>query len=53
MEKLNTKELLDINGGSIVDTTLIISIINSASTLYDMGRSVGSSVRKLIQVIAY
>ncbi len=53
MEELNEKNLLNINGGSVIDPVLITSLISSASTFYDMGRSVGSSIRKLIHGILY
>lgn len=53
MEELNENGLLNVNGGSVIDPALITSLISSASTFYDMGRSVGSSVRKLIHGILY
>lgn len=53
MLELNKDAMLNVNGGNTIDVALISSLINSASTFYDMGRSVGSSVRKLIYGILY
>lgn len=53
MEELNKNTMLNISGGNVLDAALISSLINSASTFYDMGKSVGGAVRKLIHGIMY
>ena len=46
MKDLNKEELLDINGGGI-SGTLISSLTRGINTLLDMGRSLGSAIRRI------
>lgn len=45
--KLNTKELMDIRGGAM-NASLVSAIIKGFQFLYDLGRVVGTSIRKAI-----
>lgn len=45
---LSKKQLLKIEGGSVsVTGTLISSIIDVANLVIDLGRSIGTSIRKM------
>ena len=46
MKKLNDKELMTINGGSI-SGTLINSIIRGVSLIVDIGRAIGTAFRRI------
>ena len=46
MKELNKKELLNVEGGSI-SGTVINSITRGINTLLDMGRSLGSAIRRI------
>ncbi len=46
MKELNRKELLNIEGGAI-SGTLISSITRGINTILDLGRSLGSAIRRL------
>ena len=47
MNKLNDNELYKINGGSVT-STLINSVVAGCKLLYNIGVSLGSSLRRLI-----
>ena len=47
MRKLNKEELLNISGGGI-SATWINAISRAVSTLMDLGRSLGTSIRRSI-----
>ena len=47
MNKLNDNELYKINGGSVT-STLINSVVAGGKLLYNIGVSLGSSLRRLI-----
>ena len=46
MRELDKKELLNVEGGSI-SGTMINSITRGINTLLDMGRSLGSAIRRI------
>ncbi|MDD2392321.1 MAG: hypothetical protein PHU94_05255 [Bacilli bacterium] len=46
MRVLNKNELIDIKGGINLTGTLISSIIKGVNTFLDLGRSLGSSLRR-------
>jgi len=46
MRDLNNNELMSIEGGGI-SGTLISSITRGINTLLDMGRSLGSAIRRI------
>ena len=46
MKNLKNEELLDIDGGGI-SGTLINSITRGISTILDLGRSLGSAIRRI------
>ncbi len=46
MKKLNKEELLEIKGGLDLTGALISSIIKGINTFLDLGRSLGSSLRR-------
>ena len=46
--KLEEKELYNINGGGItINATLINAFARAISTVLDLGRTVGSAIRRL------
>lgn len=47
MITLNKKELININGGSI-SGTLINAFSRGISSLLDLGRSLGTSIRRIM-----
>lgn len=47
MKELNNNELNMILGGSI-SGTLISSIVRGAETLFELGRSLGSAIRRFV-----
>jgi len=49
MKKLNKEELLNINGGaSWLTASFLNAISRAANTLLEMGRSLGTSIRRTI-----
>ena len=46
MKELDRKELLSVEGGSI-SGTMINSITKGINTILDMGRSLGSAIRRI------
>lgn len=46
MKELNNNELLSVEGGSI-SGTLISSIARGINTVLDLGRSLGSAIRRI------
>ena len=48
MYRLNDKELCEINGGAVKITAAFIStIVRRASVVLDLGRSLGSAIRRV------
>ncbi len=47
MQKLTKEELFAIKGGSI-SGTMVNAITKMLTTIYDLGRSIGSTIRRLI-----
>lgn len=45
--ELNREELNDISGGGI-SGAIMTSIIKGASFIFELGRSIGSSIRRII-----
>lgn len=48
MKKLSTEQLLKIYGGSTLTYSLINSISKVATTIYEIGKAFGSSIRRII-----
>ncbi len=46
MKKINKQELKQINGGGI-SASFISSIVRAVNSLLDLGRSVGSAIRRI------
>ena len=50
MKKLNKKEMLEINGGAIdITSSFINALTNAAEVLLELGRSFGSSIRRIFE----
>lgn len=49
MRKLERSEMLKINGGSMLSSTLISALTRAGNTIMDIGRSLGSAVRRLYE----
>ena len=47
MKELNNNELLSIDGGVSISGPLINSITKGITTLLDMGRSLGTAIRRI------
>lgn len=48
MKDLNKKELLNVEGGSSITSGLISSLVKGASVFLEVGRSLGSSLRRIV-----
>lgn len=48
MRELKKEELLKVEGGSIINSTFISTIIRGAKVFMEAGRSLGSSLRRLL-----
>lgn len=48
MESLSIEEMYDINGGATITSSMINAITKAVGTLYKIGQSVGSSIRRVI-----
>lgn len=48
MIELNNKELMNIDGGSGVTATFLNSISRAISTIMELGRNLGSAIRRTI-----
>lgn len=46
MRTLNNQELLEISGGAI-SGTLINALVRGISTILDLGRSLGTAIRRI------
>lgn len=47
IRKLNKNELKEIDGGLSITGTIINAFTESIKTIYDIGRSLGNSIRRL------
>lgn len=47
MEYIRLEEMYQIIGGVNITTTLLNSLKNSVSLLFDVGRALGSSIRRI------
>lgn len=47
MIKLNKQQLLEIDGGGI-SGTLLSSIIKGVTSIFDLGKSLGTALRRII-----
>lgn len=47
MRELNNNELVCIDGGATISGTLISSLTRGINTLLDMGRSLGTAIRRI------
>ncbi len=47
MNKLNKKELHEIEGGSSITGTIISAFTNTLKTVYEFGRSLGNAFRRI------
>ena len=48
MKELNKKELLNIEGGGSITSGLVYNLVKGASVFLEVGRSLGSSLRRLV-----
>ena len=48
MKELNNKELMNIEGGGSVTATFLNSVSRAISTILDLGRSLGSAIRRTV-----
>ena len=48
MKELTKNELLKVEGGSLINNTIISTLIRGANTFMEVGRSLGSSLRRLL-----
>ena len=48
MRELNNKELMSVDGGASITATFLNAIARTVSTLMDVGRSLGSAIRRTI-----
>ncbi len=46
MKELEKDELLEINGGASISATLINALSRAVSLITDLGRSLGSAIRR-------
>ena len=47
MNKLNNSELKEIEGGTSITGTIINAFTSSMKTLFEFGRSLGNSIRRI------
>ena len=47
MQKLNKKQLLNVTGGSI-SSTLLNAVVRGVNVFLEVGRSVGSAIRRFL-----
>lgn len=48
MRKLNNQELMEIEGGATLTASFLNAASRALSTLMDIGRSLGTSIRRMI-----
>lgn len=48
MKELNKLELNDVVGGSILTAAFINAVVRGATYIMDLGRRLGSSIRRMI-----
>lgn len=48
MKELNKQELLLVDGGISVTSTLISALIKGADLCFEMGKSLGSSMQRML-----
>ncbi len=48
MKKLTIEETYQVMGGASITSSMFNAISNAVSTLFDFGRAVGSSIRRVI-----
>lgn len=48
MLQIHKKEMLNIKGGASLSSTIINSINKAVNTVYMIGQSIGSSIRRII-----
>ena len=49
MKKLNNDEMLKIDGGSTLSSTLISALTRAGNTIMDIGRSLGRAIRRIFE----
>ena len=50
MRKLEDKEMMNISGGgSYLSATLVSALTRAGSTLFEIGRSLGSTIRRFYE----
>lgn len=47
MRKMDKSEMLKINGGTSISSTLVSAFTRAGSTLLEIGRSLGSAIRRI------
>ena len=48
MKELNNKEMLEIDGGIDLNSALIGALVKTAEFCFELGQTVGSSIRRTI-----
>lgn len=48
MQELDKKEMLAVEGGIAITSTLISTLIKGADLVFEIGKSLGSSIRRLL-----
>ena len=48
MRQMSKEELLDIVGGTNLTTTLLSTLIRGANTAFEVGKALGSALKRLI-----
>ena len=49
MRKLTSAEMVKISGGSSLSSTLISALTRAGNTIMDIGRSLGSAIRRIAE----
>lgn len=46
MKELSKKELLEVEGGTSINSTLLTALVKGATIFLELGRSLGSAIRR-------
>ena len=49
MRRLTCAEMVKIDGGSALSSTLITALTRAGNTIMDIGRSLGSAIRRIYE----
>ena len=48
MKELNKQEMLQIDGGTTLNSTVMSTLLKSASVFLEIGRSLGTAIRRAV-----